>query len=566
MKKRYIFLTLTLCFFGVTNTYSCTPTSSTDTIISCGPYTWTNGVTYTANNNTATDTFVNAAGCDSIITLNLTLTEHQQQGSDIDGEAAGDFSGVSVSLSSDGSTVAIGAPSNDGNGSNAGQVRIYKNINGTWTQQGSDIDGEAAGDASGYSVSVSSDGSTVAIGALFNDGNGSNAGHVRIYKNISGTWTQQGSDIDGEAAGDESGRSVSLSGDGSTVAIGAPYNDGNKPSSGHVRIYKNISGTWTKQGSDIDGEAAYDLSGCSVSLSSDGSTVAIGAYGNNGNGADAGHVRIYKNTSGTWTKQGSDIKGEFGGDQSGYSVSLSSDGNTVAIGAPYNDGNGSNSGHVRIYKNINGTWTKQGSDINGEFGGDQSGYSVSLSSDGNTVAIGADVNGSSSGHVRIYKNISGTWTKQGSDIDGEAAYNRSGQSVSLSIDGNTVAIRAHYNDGNVSTSGHVRIYIISSIYPQTSSTDTINSCGAYTWTNGITYTSSNSTATDTFVNALGCDSIVTLNLNINGIWTQKGSDIDGEAAGDESGYSVSLSSDGITMAIGAISNNGNGPNSGQVRI
>ena len=111
---------------------------------------------------------------------------------------------------------------NDGNGSYAGHVRIYKNISGTWTQQGSDIDGEAAGDQSGVSVSLSSDGSTVAIGAHRNDGNGTNAGHVRIYKNISGTWTQQGSDIDGEAADDQSGYSVSLSSDGSTVAIGAP--------------------------------------------------------------------------------------------------------------------------------------------------------------------------------------------------------------------------------------------------------------------------------------------------------------------------------------------------------
>ena len=89
----------------------------------------------------------------------------------------------------------------------------------TWTQVGSDIDGEAAGDYSGSSVSLSSDGSTVAIGATNNDGY---AGHVRIYKNISGTWTQVGSDIDGEAAGGYSGRSVSLSSDGSIVAIGAP--------------------------------------------------------------------------------------------------------------------------------------------------------------------------------------------------------------------------------------------------------------------------------------------------------------------------------------------------------
>ena len=61
-------------------------------------------------------------------------------------------------------------------------------------------------------------------GAYGNDGNGTSAGHVRIYKNVSGTWTQQGSDIDGEAADDQFGYSVSLSSDGSTVAIGARYN------------------------------------------------------------------------------------------------------------------------------------------------------------------------------------------------------------------------------------------------------------------------------------------------------------------------------------------------------
>jgi len=380
-------------------------------------------------------------------------------GSDIDGEAAGDLSGSSVSLSSDGSTVAIGASSNDGNGSNAGHVRIYKNISGTWTQQGSDIDGEAAGDQFGSSVSLSSDGSTVAIGARYNDGNGSNAGHVRIYKNISGTWTQQGSDIDGEAAGDDSGWSVSLSSDGSTVAIGARHNDGSGADAGHVRIYKNISGTWTQQGSDIDGEAAGDGSGASVSLSSDGSIVAIGALFNDGNGSSAGHVRIYKNISGTWTQQGSDIDGEAAYDASG-SVSLSSDGSTVAIGAFFNDDNGTSAGHVRIYKDSSGTWTQVGSDIDGEAAGDASGFSVSLSSDGSTVAIGADVNdgnGSNAGHVRIYKNISGTWTQQGSDIDGEAAGDQSGVSVSLSSDGSTVAIGASYNDDNGGNAGHVRI-------------------------------------------------------------------------------------------------------------
>jgi hypothetical protein len=197
-------------------------------------------------------------------------------------------------LSSDGTIVAIGAPQNDGNGSNSGHVRVYQYASSTWSQLGSDIDGEAADDYLGWSVSLSSDGTIVAIGATNNDGNGSNSGHVRVYQYASSTWSQLGSDIDGEAAGDYSGFSVSLSGNGSTVAIGAPYNDGNGTNAGHVRIYKNISGTWTKIGSDIDGEAAYDGSGWSVSLSSDGSTVAIGALWNDGNGTNAGHVRVYE--------------------------------------------------------------------------------------------------------------------------------------------------------------------------------------------------------------------------------------------------------------------------------
>ncbi|MDA9781809.1 FG-GAP repeat protein [Schleiferiaceae bacterium] len=462
MIKRYLILTLTLCLFGG---------------IHSNAQTWT------------------------------------QVGADIDGEAVDDWSGRSLSLSSDGNTVAIGAWHNDGNGSNAGHVRIYNYINGTWTQVGADIDGEAAVDFSGVSVSLSSDGSTVAIGAYYNDGNGSKAGHVRIYKNINGSWTQVGSDIDGEAAGDFSGESVSLSSDGSTVAIGARKNYGNAPTAGHVRIYKNTNGTWTQQGADIDGEAFYDESGSSVSLSSDGSTVAIGAWLNDGNAPMAGHVRIYENISGTWTQVGSDIDGEALGDQSGVSVSLSSAGSTVAIGAWNNDGNGSGSGHVRVYNNVNGTWTQVGADIDGEAAGDRSGHSVSLSSDGNTVAIGAysnNGNGSDSGHVRIYKNTNGTWTQQGADIDGEYSGDESGSSVSLSSDGSTVAIGAPWNPGNGSNSGHVRIYRIAYTI-----TDTITSCGPYTWIDGVTYTSSNYTATDTLVSASGYDSIVSLHLTIN---------------------------------------------------
>ncbi|MDP4744112.1 MAG: hypothetical protein NWS22_04635, partial [Porticoccaceae bacterium] len=86
--------------------------------------------------------------------------------------------------------------------------------------------------------------------------------------------SQLGSDIDGATADDNSGRSVSLSSDGTRVAIGAP---GSSPGKGQVRIYDWTDGAWVQTGSDIDGEAAGDRFGTSVSLSSDGTRVAIGA-------------------------------------------------------------------------------------------------------------------------------------------------------------------------------------------------------------------------------------------------------------------------------------------------
>jgi Flp pilus assembly pilin Flp len=471
------------------------------------------------------------------------LGEWTQIGSDIDGEAAGDESGYSVSLSSDGTIVAIGAFNNDGTGADAGHVRVFKYDDDKWTQIGSDIDGEAAEDYSGFSVSLSSDGTIVAIGASYNDGTGSYAGHVRIFKYDGDKWTQIGSDIDGEAAFDESGFSVSLSSDGTIVAIGAIYNDGTGIDAGHVRVFKYVSGVWTQIGSDIDGEAEGDRSGESVSLSSDGTIVAIGARNNDGTGFSAGHVRVFNYDGDKWTQIGSDIDGEAAFDDSGYSVSLSSDGTILAIGAR------SNAGYVRVFKNVSGVWTQIGSDIDGEAEGDYSGFSVSLSSDGTIVAIGAianDENGFYAGHVRVFKYDGDKWTQNTSsvyntgpettvynttsdivyntgpgttvynslyDIDGEAAGDESGYSVSLSSDGTIMAIGAIKNDGTGSNSGHVRVF-----------------------------------------------------KNVSGEWTQIGSDIDGEAEGDYSGISVSLSSDGTIVAIGANLNNGTGADAGHVRV
>merc|ERR1711878_238405 len=114
----------------------------------------------------------------------------------------------------------------------------------------------------------------------------------------------------------------------------------------------DTTNAWLQKGGDIDGEAADDFSGRSVSISDDGNTVAIGAYGNDGNGSKSGHVRVYNfnDRTNAWLQKGGDIDGEAAGDGSGWSVSISDNGNTVVIGAPYNDGNGTDSGHVRVYR------------------------------------------------------------------------------------------------------------------------------------------------------------------------------------------------------------------------
>jgi hypothetical protein len=107
--------------------------------------------------------------------------DYEQLGLDIDVADAVD-SGGSVSLSSDGSVLAIGGPGSDGTGTYAGRVRVFEWDGAAWVQRGGDIDGEAADDWSGSSVSLSSDGSILAIGAFGNDGTGTDAGHVRVYK------------------------------------------------------------------------------------------------------------------------------------------------------------------------------------------------------------------------------------------------------------------------------------------------------------------------------------------------------------------------------------------------
>ena len=476
-----------------------------------------------------------------------------QKGTGINGEGTNDRFGASVSMP-DSNTVAIGAHANDGNGTWAGHVRVYIWNGSIWQQKGLDIDGEATEDRSGWTVSMP-DPNNVAIGAWGNDDNGSNAGHVRVYTWTGSSWVQKGIDIDGEAAGDKSGRSVSMP-DANTIAIGAIENDGSGTDAGHVRVYTWTGSSWVQKGIDIDGEAAGDESGGYVSMP-DANTVAIGAENN----AAGGHVRVYSWNGSSWVQKGTDIDGESVGDKSGVSVSMP-DANTVAIGASHNDGNGQWSGHVRVYKWNGSIWLQEGTDINGEAPQDYSGSSVSMP-DTNTVAIGAwanDGGGTTSGHARVYSlcnnifsSISPTacdsytspsgnnvWTISGTYTD--LVNNSTGcdsvitvfltitnsDSVSLTVtecdsytwntNGQTYTQSGQYTEILSNQSGcDSTVTLNLTINNSTTGIDVITACDSYTWIDGNTYTSSNNIATFTLVNSGGCDSIVTLDLTINSV-------------------------------------------------
>ena len=396
----------------------------------------------------------------------LATASIDQLGSDIDGEAEGDYFGASISLSSDGTILAVGGTHNDGNGLTAGHVRVFEFSGGSWSQLGSDIDGEAAGDEFGESVSLSSDGTILAVGAVGNDESGMTAGHVRVFEFSGGSWSQLGSDIDGEAAYDNFGQSVSLSSDGTILAVGGWGNDGTANGAGHVRVFEFSGGSWSQLGADIDGEAGYNSFGEAVSLSSDGTILAVGAPDNDGTATNAGHARVFEFSGGSWSQLGADIDGEAETDELGGSVSLSSDGTILAVGAVGNDANGSSAGHVRVFEFSGGSWSQLGSDIDGEAANDRLGTSVALSADGSILAAGAsgnDGNGSNAGHVRMYQFADGAWTQIGEDIDGEAEADASGFRVSLSSDAETVAIGAIGNDENGSNSGHVRVYSFATV-------------------------------------------------------------------------------------------------------
>lgn len=432
------------------------------------------------------------------------------QGSDVEGVEAGDQMGSAMDINADGSIIISSSPMHDGpfiTSDKLGQVRAFRFDGFKWNQLGSSIYGDRNQDQLGTSVSISADGNFIAMGAIYSDGlTGTNtdAGEVRVYQRVGGFWVQMGTFLYGASPGDHFGQSVSISDNGTTLAVGAPNNDAGGMDAGQTTIYTLSGFTWTPRGSVINGVAAGDYSGYSISLSGDGSSVAIGSYAaDNSTFVETGHVRVFAWSGSSWLQRGTALEGDNINDNLGISVSLNSNGTLLAAGSSTH-GNGSNDlGLARVYQWSGSAWNQRGTDIVGGTN-ELLGASVSLDAAGNTMAVGAIGNTSTAGRMQVYEWIATDWVQQGSDMLGKAGFDGYGRGASISGDGNVFVAGSNQNRGYVRVYGPCENIGI----------DTVEACDTYTWINGVTYVESNNSATHTLTNAAGCDSVVTLNLTI----------------------------------------------------
>ena len=338
-----------------------------------------------------------------------------------------------------------------------------------WTQQRDIASDGAANDYFGWSVALSSDGSTALVGAPKKTvGVQSNHGEVYVFTNSSGVWSQTAelTASDG-AAGDEFGWSVALSGDGTTALVGADA----KSISGHgdqgaAYVFTNSSGTWQQiaELTASDGGTS-DTFGHAAALSTDGNTALVTAYNIAiGSNTFLGAAYVFTKSGGSWSQSAeltASDESEFDG--FGESAAISSDGTTVLVGSRYKTVS-SNVGQGVVYvfsKPTDGWVTTSTADAiltaSDGAANDNFGVSVALSDDGATSLIGAAWhlvgNNTSQGTAYVFTNSGGTWNQSAelTASDGTAR-DLFGVSVGISGDGTSALVGSNNKPVGVNAS------------------------------------------------------------------------------------------------------------------
>lgn len=336
--------------------------------------------------------------------------------------AGGDQFGNSVAISSNGTTAVVGANQEDtGANTNNGAVYVYIKSGSTWTEQAKLLTSDAAtDDRLGESIAISADGNTVLVGAWSentppNSGNGA----AYIFTRSGTTWTQQAKLLASDAASAEYlglYQSVSLSADGNTALVAASYKVG-----GAAYVFTRSGSTWTQQQKITASDAASgDRFGYSVSLSSDGNTAIMGAFNETTSpNTNQGAAYVFTRSGSTWTEQQKLLASDPANtDYFGFSVALSGDGNTAIVGSVNEDTSSTtNNGAIYMYTRSAGTWTQRQKILaNDATTDDNIGHAVSLSSDGGIAIVGSrHINAGGvfdTGGVYLFTRSGGTWTQR----------------------------------------------------------------------------------------------------------------------------------------------------------
>lgn len=393
-----------------------------------------------------------------------------------------DTFGFSLALSADGNTLAVGAQEEDSNASvvngdqgnntanRAGAVYVFGRVNGVWAQQAY-VKGSAtsAGDSFGWSVALSADGSTLAVGAVDDDPAGGfpSGGSVYVFTRSGVVWSEQAALPATAALGARLGWSVALSADGDTLAAGAP----NGGAGSYVNLYTRSSSAWSKQATLTASNAgSTDLFGSAVALSGTGDTLAVGApneasnaTGINGDQSNnsvpgAGAVYLFTRIAGSWSQQVYVKASNPGsGDRFGSALSLSGDGRLLAVGAPNENSNAtgidgdqanntaSDAGAVYLFARGVSTWS-QSAYVKASVRSGAFGDAVAVAADGNSFVIGA-TGDAGAGAAFVFVRSSGTWRQQAYlKPPNVSPADRFGNRVAISADGATVAVAADSED------------------------------------------------------------------------------------------------------------------------
>lgn len=369
-------------------------------------------------------------------------------------EASAPRQGSSVAVSSDGLTMVVGARDDTTSGTLTGSARIYVKSGSTWVVQGGDLVGTPhASSNQGYSVDISADGNTVAIGAPYDGGR---LGAVWIFVRSGVSWSQEAKLVGTGNSGTlvEQGERIALSADGDTVVVGGRYDIS---FFGSAWVFSRSGTVWTQQGMITSTSklvpgvsVGTPRFGSGVAISDDGNTVAVGGYADD---TEVGAAWVFTRAGGVWAEEaklvGTGLVDAYS--QQGMSVALSGDGNTLAVGGPRDD---LARGAVWMYTRSSTIWTPGDKIVGAGVVQNQNfGKAVSLSTDGLTLVVGGF--GPSVGAIWIYTNVwngvAFVWTsvdgaQYGSDYVGSPLM---GSDVDVSGDGDMVVFGGPNDNSNV---------------------------------------------------------------------------------------------------------------------